>query len=418
MVNEPEEVRFPPPLPDLGGGPPPRLPGGGPLLRLVLGSGLSSVALWAYFLAVMGEAAYRFDATPGELGILLGSFSVVFIPSTSALGAVADRWSPKRMLVLATAGLLGALLLALLAGSLSWLYASMAVTGLSEGLIWPARGALVPRLVEADRLVQANGMVAAASQVPMVLGPALAGLVVRLWGPDAPYAAGIGAVALAVPFLLAVPDRRRAPSERPARLLRDLSAGFREGVRVPELRTLFGLTLAVMFLVGLLITLEPLFVKDVLGRGQEALGFLWSAHGAGALSGSLALMALRRGAGREPLLIGAGVTVGGLGFLLYTGVAAYAAAAVGTFVLGVGYTLFETPAQALIQRVTREAGKVTGVFGVLLEAGPLAASVAVAALGTAVSVRSWLVGSAAAFTAVGLLGFGLARRPSPVPEEA
>ncbi len=410
------ELLLPPPLPDTGGGPPLHLLANRPFLWLVMGEGFAGIALWAFFLAVIGDATYRLDASPGELGILLASFSVTFIPSTPAFGTLADRWSPQRMMLIGMLGLVGSILIAVAADSVQWLYLSMAAAGVTEGVLWPARGALVPRLVPRDRLVQANGMVGVAHQIPMALGPAIAGLVVGLWGPEAPYLAALVAVAVALPFYRLVPDRR-AQGKAATTFLRDLVGGLREGLRIPVLRALFALGVAVMFLIGLLITLEPLFVRRILDRGQAALGLLWSVHGVGGLLGSLALVRLRSGARREMLLVGAGITLGGAGFLLYVGTASLVTATVGTAVLGVGFTLFFTPAQALIQRISAAPGRVTAVFVVISEAGPFVAALLIGVLGR-VSVQPWLVASALAYLVVGLAGLWVARRPSLVAEGA
>ena len=415
MVNEgrkvPEDVLLETPRPHPDSGSPPRLLAIRPFLWLVLGEGLANVGLWSFFVASEGEAAFRFGATPTQFGILISSYSVMFIAASPAFGLLADRWSPKRMLLLAHGSAFVFLFLASRAPSLPWLYAATALFGLAEAVVWPARGALVPLLVREDRLVQANGMMGLAWQIPLVIGPALAGLVAGSLGSNAPYYMAMSAIALSLPLFALIPDRRKTAGGEEERFLADLASGFREGWRTPVLRALILQAMAAYLLLGMVITLEILYVKDVLLRDQAFLGIVWSLTGAGAALGSAALAALRHGVGREHLLIALGLTGGGIGYLLYVGTSSPAASVVGGFLFGAGFTFVSSPGQALIQRVASNPGKVTSVYAMLSEGGPLATSVLVALAGSLISVQPWLIGSAALFLVLGLASLpGASRR--------
>lgn len=404
----------PPPLEV--GAVPPRMLANRPFLWLVLAEGFAGLALWSYFLAVMGDAAYRFDATAGELGILLASFSITFIPSTPPFGTLADRWSPQRMMVVAIVAFAGSMVVASLATSVLWLSLSMAWVGLAEGVLWPARGALVPRLVEPDQLVRANGMIGLVRELPMALGPALAGAAVALWGRHAPYWVGLGGLAAAFVFYLLVPDRR-VDARIHDSFLRDLVGGLRSGGRVPVLRLLFMMGAGAMLALGLMQTLEPLFVRRVLDRGQDALGFLWSMQGVGALLGATLLIRLRRAVGAEMRVVAVGVSLAGAGLLVYAATGSYAAAVPGAILFGAGYPLFFSTGQALIQRVSTAPGKVSAVFVVISEVGPLVAALGIVVLGQ-VDVRIWLMGAAVGLLVLGAAGVWASGRSALVVEEA
>jgi predicted MFS family arabinose efflux permease len=422
MVNDHEEravpevlLEVPRPHPDSGS--PPRLLAIRPFLWLVLAEGLANVGLWSFFVASEGKAAFRFGADATQFGILISSYSVLFVLASPAFGLLADRWSPRWLLVLANAGALGSLGVAMWAPSLPWLYLATALFGLAQAVVWPARGALVPLLVEERRLVQANGMMAVAWQVPLVIGPAVAGLVARAWGSDAPYLVAIAAVVLSVPFYAAIPDRRKERPEEREPFLAELAGGFREGLRTPILRALIVRACIAYLLLGLAITLETLYVREILHRGQDFLGVLWSLAGAGAVLGSLALARMREGAGREHLLVALGLTGGGIGYLLYVGTSLPWVSAAGSFLFGAGFTFLSSPGQALIQRVAVQPGKVTAVYAMLSEGGPLVTALMVAVLGGLVGVQLWLVGAAVLFILLGLTSIpGAGRRGARVPE--
>jgi predicted MFS family arabinose efflux permease len=413
----PEELllEVPRPHPDSGG--PPRLLAIRPFLWLVLGEVLANIGLWAFFVASEGEAVFRFDATPTQLGILISSYSITFVAASPAMGLVADRWSPKRLILLAHGSAFVFLFLASRAPSLPGLYAATALFGLAEAVVWPARGALVPLLVEEDRLVQANGMMGVAWQVPLVIGPALAALAVRVLGADGPYFLAMAAVALSLPLYALIPDRRKPRAEERERFVAGLVAGFREGLRTPAIRAVIVRAVIAYLLLGMVITLETLYIREVLGRGQDFLGVAFSLTGAGAALGSLALAGLKHGIGREHLLMAVGLTGGGVGYFLYIGTSSAVVSLAGAFVFGAGFTFFSSPGQALIQRVAEHPGKVTSVYAMLSEGGPLVAALLVAALGGLITVQPWLIGSAALFTLLGLVSFPRARRRGAPPFE-
>jgi predicted MFS family arabinose efflux permease len=396
----------------------PRLLTNRPFLWLVAGDSFATLGRWAFFLAAVGDAAYRLDASPAEVGLLLASFSLPLIVASPLYGAAADRWSPKLLLVFTVAASWGPPLIAIQANSLAWLFGATTMYGLLHGAVLPSRGALVPRLVRSDQLVRANGMISAAFSAQLVVGPALAALLVRLGGPHAPYLVTVGASALAFVAYLAVPDRRRQHAAGPRQaIIADVSLGFREGWENPALRNLFGISVSIWFLIGLLIALEPLYIKDDVGGGQDFLGLVWAVYGAGEVVGSVLLARVRRGTGREPSLVAFGLLLASVGFILYVSVASPIAVIAGNVVFGIGFPFYTATSNALIQRVARHPGKVTAAFSMAGEGGPVAAAVLLALAGSALSVRGWLLTSGLCFTIVALLALRVARRQAQ-PQEA
>lgn len=424
VVAMPEQPRSAPasewvqlePLPH-GGAFPPRLFSNRPFLWLVASYGVEQLAFWGFFLAVMGEAGYRFHATAGQLGILLAAYSVVFIPLTVPFGMAVDRWSPKWMLVLAIIPSVACVLVALSARSVWWLCLAFAIDGVVAAMLIPGRGSLTALLVDRDQLVRANGALNAAAMTALVAGPALAGLLERHGGFHTVYWYVLGGMFAAVLLLLALPDRRPRPEDSGEETAPGFVAGLVEGFgvswRIPELRALIVLASAAWFFTTVLIALEPLFVNHVLGRGVDVLGYLWAASGAGSVVGAVMVARSRRASGREVGLIGLSLVVAGAGFALYVGTAFLGPALAGTVVFGVGFAWYMSLAQALIQRVTQERlrGRVTGVVGTLQEGAALIGSLAIAAAGgLIVDVQPYLFGSAVVMIGFGVFGLMAGRR--------
>ena len=395
------------PLPRGGGpvAPPYLLTKNRPFLWLVLGDSFAQLARWGFFLVVIGDATYRLDANASQVALLIGSYSVPLILVSPLYGAIADRWSAKWLLVTISFAALPLPLIALNTHSLVWLYVTAMLYGLAFAANMPSRGAMVPRLVPSDQLVRANGMISAVGSVQMIIGPGVAALLAATGGPQTPYYVTLVATAVAaVIFLFKVPDRRSESSGTEVRILGDIGEGFREAWREAPLRRLLLIDLCVWFLIGQLITLEPTYIKEDLGLGQDFLGLVWTVYGVGELIGALLLTRVRSGAGKELRFATRGLLLAGAGFLVYVAVAIGASAVVANIVFGIGFSFFVASANALIQRVARAPGRVTAAFSILGEAGPVVSSLLLLAVGPGIDVRAWLTVSGILFTVVALAG--------------
>jgi predicted MFS family arabinose efflux permease len=407
-----EESALEVPLPRGGppAGPPHLLTKNRPFLWLVLGDSFAQLARWGFFLAIIGDATYRLDANAAQVASLIVSYAVPLIVVSPLHGAVADRWSAKWLLVITSIAALPLPLIAFSTDSLGWLSLTAILYGILIAATMPARGALVPRLVTGDQLVQANGMISAVGSVQMIIGPGVAALLATTGGPQAPYFVTLGAsAAAAVVFLFLVPDRRAEHSRMGSRIFADIGAGFREAAQEPALRRMFILGICVWFLVGQLITLEPSYIKADLGLGQDFLGLVWTVFGVGELIGSLLLTRVRQGAGREMVFAARGLLVAAVGFLTYISVAIGAAAIVANVVFGIGFPFFVASSNALIQRVAGAPGKVSAAFSMVGESGAVVSALLLTVVGSAISVRVWLLVSGVLFTVVALGALRISR---------
>ena len=380
---------------------------------VVLAQGFSALAFFGYFGAMFAEATYRCDATTSDRAVLGAALSVPFILGSLLQGLVVDRWSAKWMALMGYLLQLAAIPVALAATSLPWLWASGFLVGGAFATIEPARSALTSLLVPQEDLVRANGTLATAFQLALVMGSLGGGWLLDVWSAHAVYVVA-AAVALLPPLcMLMVPDVRQH-GERPAVAFEDLRRGAATAWRHPQLRILAIVTVTGWFMVNVFFVLEPLFVKDVLHLGGDSLLYLWGAHGAGALVGAIAITRAHRSAGREAMLTCVGVALIGSGIFVYTAVGVYWVALVASAVAGVGFALLFPPLLALIQRVIPEdqRGRVTSVFVSLQESAGLASSLALLILGGLVVVRPTLVTAGALLVVIGLVGLRAVLRTS------
>jgi Na+/melibiose symporter-like transporter len=232
-------------------------------------------------------------AVPRALLMLIGGVSV-------------DRWSPRRVMLASNAvrlvavTLLGAVILAG-QGELWMLYAFALAFGVADAFFFPAQTSIVPELVDADQLQQANGIVQGTAQATVLLGPAVAGLIIAALGGDGstPSTAGIAVALLAdaATFVVSLVTlwliRSRPHAEKAASsVLDDIRAGLGFVLGMPGLRAMILMSLAANFLiVGPFEVGLPVIAYQRLPEGAAAFGVLLSAFGGGSLVG-LALAAM------------------------------------------------------------------------------------------------------------------------------
>ncbi|MEV7225719.1 MFS transporter [Polymorphospora sp. NPDC051019] len=314
-----------------------------------LGDGLSVVALVWVALTL---------APPGTEGLVVGA-AVAAYALPAAVGAVLlapwlSRLDARRLVSLSAslrAVALGTVAVLHLAGGLGvagyiGLLAVSSVLG-----AWGNAGlyTIVSRLFDAGRRLPANSLVSTAQQVSIVVGPALAGVLVGF--VDAAVVLGLDALTwafLGVQVLrINLPDTAAA-SGRPR-----LSTGFRLLARRPHLAGLLAVTAGFVFLYGPVEVALPLYVTHDLHGSAGLLGAYWAVFGVGAVVGGL-LGGMLRTTRQWPLVVaviaGWGLTLIPFGFL------DAAAPTLALFALGgLAYGPFPAFTLALFQNATDPA---------------------------------------------------------------
>ena len=163
-------------------------------------------------------------AGPGGLGLVLAANRVPVAVLVLAGGVLADRW-PRRALMLGAdllrcgvQALTGVLLVTGHAG-LATLVVLQAAAGIGTALFVPAAAGLVPSLVRADQVQEANALLGLAANVNKVVSISAAGVLVAVLGPGVALladAATFAVSALALSGLVIPAAARAAPrSARP-----------------------------------------------------------------------------------------------------------------------------------------------------------------------------------------------------------
>ena len=203
-------------------------------------------------------------------------------------GVLADRYDRRRLLQITQVGMglqalgLGILTIAGLAtGPLVLGFALL--LGLFTALDGPARQSIVSDLVPADQVVNAVALNSANFNAARLVGPAVAGVMIAMWGPGPVFLVN----ALTFVIMLGALHRiRLAPAhgERPR-------GGLREGLRYvrrrPDLWFVIATAGAVAMLVFNFPITIPLMVTGEFGAGARSFGVLTSLMAVGSLAAAL-----------------------------------------------------------------------------------------------------------------------------------
>lgn len=277
-------------------------------------------------------------ASPATAGAVVAAGT---IPRAAVLlvgGAVADRFAPRRVMVLANLMRIGVLIstaawVAVTAPSVAVLIGAAVLFGLTDALYEPSAATIGRQLVRPEDLAAYSGLSQTATRLGVMGGSALGGVLVAGWGLAC--SASVDALTfVAVVVFIALWLRPRFSLQRsePEPVLRGIAHGFGHLREVRSTRVLVfalsGLNLAVGPALALGI---PLRVAEQ-GWGAELVGLLGATVGLGAAIGALTVVRWRPSRAARAgflLLVGQGVAIPLIG-VGATWVAATACFAIGT----------------------------------------------------------------------------------------
>lgn len=268
---------------------------------------LSSTARWAD-MVVIGWLTLELTNSPLWVGIVAGAKMAGYF-AAPFMGVIADRMDRRMLMIVAAVVNLAVsvIMLALFAVDALALWHVIAlafVSSLTWALDHPTRQALMPDLVGKDDLTNAIALNAVAIEITVVVGPALGGLLIPVFGMTGAYAliAVIYLADLAVLYALE-PVKQSAPKtqESPARSMLEGLKYVRSNATVLVLLVLACLLnlLAAPYRYAFL----PVFARDILDAGPAGYGMLTAAAGVGALAAGLWVVSLGNVEGKGRVLV-------------------------------------------------------------------------------------------------------------------
>jgi len=363
----------------------------------------------AAFLTALGWRTYTLVGS-GRFGIVLFCQATGLLATLLIGGALADRISRRRMMIisdLARLAAVGALAAVDATGHLDFTLIVILATlmGLGDGFFYPAFGGMVPLVVEPGAIPSANSLIGVARWGSLLAGPALAAGIYGVTGSATVFAIDAGSFLVSAGLLLRTRPRAVEAAAGEG-TLREIWSGVRYVAGVPWLWVtiaLFSVVLMLQFAPQQV--LLPKLIHQHFGYGVGAYGLLTSLLGVGTVAGTLVFGQLqpqrRRGVISYVVWFLNSLAIAGVALSPWFGMACGFAVARG-FCIGFGVAIWETMLMELVP--THLLSRVVsldffGSFGLMPVGLAVAAGIAgLAAPGTIIAAGALV--SAALFVVV------------------
>jgi MFS family permease len=279
----------------------------GSFRRYIIGSAISDTGTWMQVMA-QGYVMSTLTSKALLLGMANLAAGLPMLLLTLAGGSAADRFD-KRKILLATQYVQIVLAISIglliMSGKIQiWHILGFAVVlGISNSFEMPTLNAFVPELVARDEIQSAIAVDRAVFHGSRVIGPALAGIFISVWGAaSAFFCNAISFVALIIALFI-IPPRKRGTAEEEQKRASGIKDGFRYVANDKPSLAMIGLIAATtVFIFPIITVMMPLYVRLVLGLGADRLGYLMGASAVGSVVGAIFLISIPRER-RVPLMM-------------------------------------------------------------------------------------------------------------------
>lgn len=360
---------------------------------------------------------YHLTGSVAQTG-LVGAAQAVALLLLSPLGGVlADRWDRRRLLQSAQAvamAVAAVLAVLTLSGRVQpWqVIASVVLTTAAATFDQPARQALIPALVPRNQLPQAFALINPSREIAVLLGPALAGVLIGLGGPGLMYAVDAATYLVLVVTLQLLRVDGVGGAGRQDPIWRQLveGASFVRHRRIIWMLMTLDLS-ATLF--GAYRVVLPALCATVFAVGPQGYGLLSAAPSAGALLATYLIFRVVDRANRIGRVLLVSTVCYGLSNVVLAQAHLFAIAVLAGGVIGAFDAMATTIRHAAVQLETPDdlRGRVSSIYQMSSRGGP--------ALGdTLVGALAGILGPVTALTLGGLVTAAYASaffvRPNPV----
>ena len=304
---------------------------------------------------------YEITDSPAMLGIISMSGAVPMLLLSLFGGAVADRFPKKSLIQISQVGLTVIFLanaVAVNVGYLnkenpeSWwvLLVGGIIMGIIMALAMPSRLAIIPEIVDRNRLMNAISLNTMGMSFFQLAGPAIAGYVIGAFGYASIFYLMAGLNAVAIIFTSFLPKILTGRELR-SNVLNDIFAGFKYIIshRIIFLILIFFISSVILAMPFQM--LMPIFARDILQVGVEGQGTLMSFSGVGAIFASLVIASLPSKKRGISLLL-SNILMGGA-LVIFAFSTSWPLSLIMMIIVGIGRTGGVTLGNALLQTHTQ-----------------------------------------------------------------
>jgi MFS family permease len=257
---------------------------------------------------------YQLTGSTLQVGLVGLAQAVALLVLSPLGGAIADRLDRRRLLqVVQGVQLVMSLALGVitLAGRVeTWqILTAVLLTTAATTFDRPARQALITALVPRNQLIQAFALVNPSRELAILIGPALAGLLMAIGGPGLMYLVDAATFLVLIVALALIHVPPLQSETRGVPIWQSIVEGFRFIRMRPLILQLMALDLSAMLFASYR-ALLPALATDVLGVGPAGYGALAAAPSAGALLGAGLVIRLSGRTRTGHLLLGSTIGYG------------------------------------------------------------------------------------------------------------
>ncbi|MDH5717679.1 MAG: MFS transporter [Spirochaetia bacterium] len=261
-----------------------------------LGNGISLIGTWMTRIAI-SWLVYKITSSPVLLGTIMFAAQIPTFIFNALAGVWVDRINRQKMLFLTQSfSMIHALILAFLTLfnliTLWQLFALAIFQGIVNAFDIPARQAFVTEIVtEKKDIGNAIALNSSIFNAARFIGPSLAGIIIGFWGEGVCFLVdGLSYIAVLI-SLIAIKIPKENKPKKSGKIWEEFKSGLSYAVKMHPIRNIL-ILLALTSLVGIpYAVLMPVYVKDVLNKNADSLGFLMGASGLGSVAASLLLAA-------------------------------------------------------------------------------------------------------------------------------
>lgn len=322
------------------------------------GQSISLIGTWMQRIA-LGWLVYRLTNSAFLLGLVGFTSQIPVFILGPLTGVFADRWNRHKAIILTQIlAMVQAFILAVLVlGDVIRIW-QIIVLSLALGIInafdMPIRQSFMVEMIEKKQDI-GNAIALNSSMVngARLLGPSAAGILIVAVGEGICFLLnGLSYLAVILSlFLMKIVPENSKP--RTSKIWQDLLAGFRYAAGFKPIRIIL-LMLALISIMGMPYTvLMPIFAKDILQGGPDALGFLMGSTGIGALVGALYLASKRTVRGLIRLIPFAAL-VFGFGLIIFSFSHIYFLSLVVLLFIGIGQMIQMAASNTILQTIVED----------------------------------------------------------------
>jgi DHA3 family macrolide efflux protein-like MFS transporter len=341
---------------------------------ILLSAVFLQLGIWVRNFAILLFVTEQTDKDPVAISLIsVAEFAPIFIFSFIG-GAFADRWRPKRTMVLCdvlSAASVFIVFLALIYGGWQAIFFATLVSSILSQFSQPAGMKLFKLHVPESQIQMGMSMYQTIQAVFMILGPMLGTFVFFRFGIQAAIVImGVGFLLSAAVLTTLPRDREMQTTRQPTRLAQDIRLGLRYVMANKIFLYMGSFFLAAGLALGLLNPLGVFVVTEHLGLTAEHLQWFTAMNGTGMILGGMLVMGLsKRITPRAMLLVGfifSSVSVAAIGSTSSIGLALAA-----QFVSGLMVPFIHIACQTLVMSHAEEAfvGRVSGILNPLFTGG-------------------------------------------------